>query len=301
MKRTILAFIISFLFFTPFVRGETMKALLVGQLYSIVTDPIKTQEFLDFVRKYQFTELTFYTGGPLETRVVPGKELDFSLLLTKLPAYGVTAVNIAIGSGAEMDRVMRFIDTYRPRITGFHLEYEWWNNKPRDFENAATLLKYMRQKGGPDRRIGAYIGWTTQSDMDGLVPLVDRLFIHAYVPDGKKTYAKIKGRLDQIMVSRKGGKTAPVVVSKKTVVYPLFSAEWLPPEICNQGPTHPEFYEQMCFMGPWLKANGGPTGAEAAFNRSELAGRTTADNWRNYAVVEGFFFYEYNHLKKALQ
>ncbi len=278
------------------------RGLYVGQLFSIVTDPVKTQEFLNFVQKYQFTELTFYTGGPLTTRVVPGKEPEFSALLTKVWALGtITAVNIAIGSSAEMDRVVNFINLYRPKITGFHLEYEWWNNKPRDFENAATLLKYMRQKGGPDRRIGAYIGWTTQSDMDGLVPLVDRLFIHAYVPDGKKTYAKIKGRLDQIMVTKKGGKTTPVVGVKKMLVCPLFSAEWLPPEICNQGPTHPEFYEQMCFMGPWLKANGGPMGAAAAFDRSELVGRTTADNWRNYAVIEGFFFYEYNHLKKALQ
>ena len=301
MKRLmlILFMILSILPFQS--KGEPMRALLVGQLYKIVTDSVKTQEFLDFVRKYQFTELTFYTGGPLATRVVPGKELEFSLLLTKLPAYGVTDVNIAIGSGAEMDRVMSFINTYRVRVTGFHLEYEWWNNKPRDFENAATLLKYMRQKGGQDRKIGAYIGWTTQSDMNGLVPLVDRLFIHAYVPDGKKTYSKVKGRLDQIMVTRKGGQTAPVIVSKKTDVYPIFSAEWLPPEICNQGPTHPDFYNQMCFLGPWLKANGGPAGAETAFNRAEAAGRTTTDNWRNYATIRGFFYYEYNHLKQALQ
>src|SRR5574343_594404 len=137
-------------------KGESMRALLVGKLYEIVTDPIKTQDFLNFVKKYQFTELTFYTGGPLATRVVPGKELEFSLLLAKVASYGVTDVNIAIGSGAEMDRVVSFINVYRPRITGFHLEYEWANNKRRDFENAATLLKYMRQKGGPERKIGAY-------------------------------------------------------------------------------------------------------------------------------------------------
>lgn len=269
-----------------------MRALLVGELYSIITDPIKTQEFLDFVRKYQFTELTFYTGGPVETRVVPGKELEFSLLLTKLSAYGVTDVNIAIDGGAEMDRVMKFIDTYRVRVSGFHLEYEWWNNNPRDFENAVTLLKYMRQKGGPDRRIGAYIGWTTQDDMKGLVPLVDRLFIHAYVPDGKKTYAQIKGRLDQIAALK------PV---KKVSVYPLLSVGWLPSETCNPGPTAPGFYDQMCFMGPWLKANAGPAGAEKAFGVSEASGRTTADNWRNYAIIQGFFFFEYNCLKNALQ
>lgn len=270
-----------------------MRGMYVGKLYSIITNPIKTQEFIDFVNKYQFTELNFYTGGPLETRVVPGKELEFSLFLSKVWGLGtITGVNIAIGSGAEMDRVMNFIDVYRPKITGFVSEMEFWNHKPRDFENAATLLKYMRQKGGPDRKIGAYIGWTTQSDMTGLLPLVDRLFIHAYVPDGKKTYAKIKGRLDQIMAAKP---------TKKVNVYPLFSAEWLPPEICNQGPKNPDFYNQMCFMGPWLKANGGPAGAETAFNRSKVAGRTTTDNWRNYATIQGFFYYEYNVLKQALQ
>lgn len=268
-----------------------MRGLYVGQLYSIVTDPIKTQEFLDFVKKYQFTELNFYTGGPLETRVVPGKELEFAKFITQVKQLGVS-VGIPIGSAAEMDRVMKFINAYSVKVDSFVLEMEFWNNKPRDFENAATLLKYMRQKGGPDRKIGAYIGWTTQSDMTGLLPLVDRLFIHAYVPDGKKTYAKIKGRLDQIMAAKP---------TKKVNVYPLFSAEWLPPEICNQGPKNPDFYNQMCFMGPWLKANGGPAGAETAFNRSEAAGRTTTDNWRNYATIQGFFFYEYNVLKQAIQ
>lgn len=268
-----------------------MRALLVGQLFSIVTSSVKVQDFLSFVQKYQFTELTFYTGGPLETRVVPGKEVEFCNLLTKVRGVGVTQVNIAIGSPGEMDRVMSFINSYNPRIDGFHLEYEWWNNSPRDFENAATLLRYIRQKGGPDRKIGAYIGWTTQSDMTALIPLVDRIFIHAYVPDGKKTYAKVKPRLDQIMAAKP---------TKKVSVYPIFSAEWLPPEICNQGPTHPDFYNQMCFMGPWFKANGGPAGAEKAFNASEVAGRTSKDNWRNYATISGFFYYSYTHLKQAL-
>lgn len=302
MKKIITIFLIASFFMSFQLKGETMKGLYVGQLQSIITDPIKTQEFLDFVKKYQFTELNFYTGGPLETRVITGKELEFSLFLEKIWKLDtINGVNIAIGSGAEMDRVMNFISVYKPKITGFVLEMEWWNNFPRDFENAATLLKYMRQKGGPDKKISAYIGWTMQSDMNGLLPLIDRLFIHAYVPDGKKTYSKVKGRLDQIMIARKEGQTTPIVVSKKTEVYPIFSAEWSPSEICNQGPSHPEFYNQMCFMGPWFKANGGPDGSIAAFNRSEASGRTSSDNWRNYAEIRGFFFYEYNQLKQALQ
>lgn len=270
-----------------------MRGLYVGQLYSIVTDETKTQEFLDFVKIGGFTELNFYTGGPLETRVVPGKEPQFGGLLTKIWALGtITDVNIAIGSPAEMDRVVNFINLYRPKITGFVLEYEFWNNKPRDVENAATLLKYMKQKGGPERKVGAYIGWTTQAEMATLVPLVDRLLIHSYVPDGKKTYLRIKSRLDQIMALKP---------DKKVSVYPIFSAEWSPPEICNQGPSNTEFYNKMCFMGPWLKANGGPAGAEAAFNRSEAAGRTSLDNWRNYVIIQGFFYYSYNHLRDALK
>lgn len=269
-----------------------MRALLVGQLHSILSSPVNEQAFLSFITKHQFTELTFYTGGPLATRVIPGKEAEFANLLTKVRSSGVTHVNIAIGSAAEMDRVMAFINKYSSRVDGFHLEYEWWNNKPRDFENAATLLKYIRAKGGDQRVIGAYIGWTMQSDMTALIPLVNRIFIHAYVPDGKKTYSKVKGRLDQIMAAKP---------TRKVDVYPIFSAEWLPPEICNQGTTHPDFYNQMCFMGPWLKANGGPAGAESAFNRSEAAGRTSTDNWRNYATIKGFFYYSYHHLEMALR
>lgn len=269
-----------------------MRTLLVGQLHSIVTDSVKEQEFVNFVKQYQFTELTFYTGGPVETRVIPAQELGFIKLLEKVRLAGVTIVNIAIGSVIEMDRVMNFINNNDVKIDGFHLEYEWWNNTPRDFETAVNLLQYIRSKGGESRFVGAYIGWTTQEEMTALIPLVDKLYIHSYVPDGKKTYSRLKARLDQIMVAK------PRV---KVSVYPIFSAEWLPPEICNQGTSHPDFYNQMCFMGPWLRANGGPSGAEKAFNRSEAAGRTTKDNWRNYAVIQGFSYYSYTYLKQALE
>jgi hypothetical protein len=276
---------------TP-VQGETMRQLLVGQLHSIVTNPTVADEFITFVKTHRFTELTFYTGGPLVTRVISGAEQQFSALLMRLPAAGVTHYNIAIGSFGEMDRVQRFIDTQcgGQLITGLHLEYEWWNNKPRDFENAKKVLNYMRQSGDGNKLVAAYIGWTTPEEMAELIPLVDRILIHAYVPDGTRTYSRVKARLDQIRTAR-----PPQRVS----VYPLFSAEWLPPELCDKGPKEPGFYDNMCFMGPWLKANGGVLGAERAFNTAVTNDKTKT--WTPSVRIDGYSYYSHVHLKEALK
>ena len=268
-----------------------MRALLVDNLYNIVTQPAETQNFLAFIAKYQFTELTFYTGGPLATRVIPGKEAEFNNLINQVKSYGVTTVRIAIGSTAEMNRVMQFVNTYQAKVDAFWTEYEWWNNSPRDFPTFVSLVNYIRSKGG-NRPIGTYIGWVTQEEMTTLTTLVDSIQIHAYVPNGDKTYSKVKGRLDMIKVAKP---------TKKVSFYTIFSAEWLPPEICNQGTSNPDFYNQMCFMGPWLKANGGPAGAETAYNKAEIADRTNTITWRNYAVQTGFYYYSYTNLRNALK
>lgn len=273
-----------------------MRGLLVGELYSIVTNPSKTQEFLDFVKKYGFTELTFYTGGPVATRVIPLKQSELKDLIEKVRAQGVNFVSIAVGGIAEMDRVTKFLSTYAVKIDGLWLEYEWWNNSPRDFTtNATTILKYMRSKAPAGTVIGAYIGWTTQNEMTSLLKLVDRIYMHSYVDRGTKLYPKVKDRLNQI-------KNA--VPSTKVKVLPIISAEWLPPEICNLGPKAPGYYDNMCFLGPWLKVNGAFDGAESSFNASEKEDRpllSTTKTWRNYAEITGFYYYSYTHCVNALK
>jgi hypothetical protein len=272
-----------------------MRGLLVGELYSIVTDTTKTQEFLNFVKKHRFTELTFYTGGPLATRVIPTKQQEFKALLEKVRAQGVTFVAIAVGGKTEMDRITAFLTTYSVKIDGLWLEYEWWNNKPRDFANAVEILKYMRYKSEVGTVIGAYIGWTEPEEMTTLLKVVDRVYIHSYVDNGSKLYNYMKTRLDQIRAA------APENLVK---VIPIISAEWLPPEICNLGPSTPGYSDNMCFLGPWLKANGAFVGAETAFKAAERSDRPTLTGiktWRNYAKIAGFYYFSYKHCVDALK
>jgi hypothetical protein len=270
------------------LKGEPMRALLVGNLSTILSSVEEVNTFLKYIKKNKFSELTFYTGGPAATRVIPNFEKEFACLLFRVYDYNVKHVNIAIGSITEFDRVNSFLSRYPVQVDGFHLEYEWWNNKPRDFEGAEYVLQYMKLHG-KGRRIGAYIGWVTQEEMDDLVLLVDRLFIHSYVPDGKKTYSRLKSRLD--LLPKTG-------IKKKIDVYAIFSAEWIPKEICNEGPSNPDFYDNSCFMGPWLKANGGFSEAERIFNEN-----MTYDiyaPWKSYANIKGFFYYSYSHVKDLL-
>lgn len=293
-KRSAKYILIVFLFFLQnIVQGEEyhMRALLVDNLYSIVTNEEEKQSFLKFISNHQFTELTFYTGGPVDTRVIPLKMPEFDDLIRKVQSVGVTRIQIAVGSVAEMDRVMMFIKTYQARVNGFWLEFEWWNNSPRNFASAKSLITYIRANG-EGRSIGAYIGWVTQEEMTDLTRMVDFIYIHSYVPNGKRTYSKVKDRLNMIQVAK------PI---RKARIFPIFSAEWLPPEICNQGPSNPSFYDQMCFMGPWLKDNGGVIGAENAFNAENALDRRSSTSWRNYASIRGFYYFAYTHLAKALQ
>ena len=267
-----------------------MRALLVDNLYTIVTNSDEKQKFLNFIARYQFSELTFYTGGPVETRVIPLKMPEFNNLINQVFSMGITKVQIAIGSTQEFDRVMTFIKTYQSRVNGFWLEFEWWNHDPRDFYAAKSLISYIRTNG-EGRTIGTYIGWVNQSEMTDLTKIVDYIYIHSYVPNGNKTYSKIKSRLDMIQTAKP---------TQKAKIMPIFSAEWLPPDICNQGPANPSFYDQMCFMGPWLKDNNGVIGAETAFNKAEISDRTGSISWRNYAVIKGFYYYSYLNLSKVL-
>lgn len=288
--------LLSFLTLASTTGEADMRGLLVGDLYSIVTDTTKTQEFLSFVKKHKFTELTFYTGGPVDTRVIPTKQPEFKALLDKVRSQGVTFVSIAVGGKNEMDRITAFLTTHSVKIDGLWLEYEWWNNKPRDFDsNAVELLKYMRYKSAPGTVIGAYIGWTEQAEMNVLLKIVDRVYIHSYVDRGSKLYPQMKTRLAQIQAA------APEYPVK---VIPIISAEWLPPAICNQGPTAPGYYDNMCFLGPWLKANNAFSGAESSFKDSEKSDRPTESGvktWRNFAKIAGFYYFSYKHCVDALK
>ena len=283
--------IIIFVCLIPTKGNSQMRALLVDNLYSIVTSSTKTQEALTFIQQQGFSELTLYTGGPISTRVLPSKEVQLNNFITQARLKGITKINIAIGSNIEMDNVMKFINEYNGKVDGFWLEYEWWNNKPRDFNNAISLIKYIKQKGG-DRTIGVYIGWIYQSEMSSLVNLVDYIYIHSYVSSGWQTYSRIKSRLDMIQMA---------LPLRKVKVYPIFSAEWLPQEICNQGTSNSSFYDCSCFMGPWLTKNDGVKGAEVAFNTSEYADRKKYNTWRNYASIEGFYYFSFTNLIKEIK
>ena len=272
------------------------RGMYVGQLKSIISSESESQDLIQFIKKHKINELTFYTGGPAEKRVLPEMKKEFSVLLTKIWKCGtIKNVNLAIGDSIEIDRSIDFILSTNSKITGFTLEYEWWNHRPRDFSNALALLKEIRQVSKLQLRkpvsIGAYIGWTSQEEMNDLVLYVDRLLIHSYVQDGKQTFNLFKDRLTQVATT--GWK-------KKIGVFALFSAEWEPEEVCDSGSSHPEFFNQMCFMGKWLKENG-IKNAEKAFKDSEKESRESMINWRKTVSFKGFYYFEYNHLKKVIK
>ena len=55
------------------------RGMYVGQLKSIVSSESEIQDLIQFIKKHKINDLTFYTGGPAEKRVLPEMKKEFSI------------------------------------------------------------------------------------------------------------------------------------------------------------------------------------------------------------------------------
>jgi hypothetical protein len=202
--------------------------------------------------------------------------------MAKARTRGIREI-IAIGGDSNVmwDRINAFHNNQAP-FDGLLTEIEFWNqdNKTKAFEDFLGYLRHVRSltwsHGLPP--LAAYIGWPNASQISAMAPLLDSFYVHAYVRTPDSAFGYAADRLQSIS-------SAARALKKKIPVRFIFSAE---SALCNAG---------VPFMGSWMAQTGATcfTDAEnvvtAAFSASGLG----AD-----IVLQGFQYYEYFYLRKAL-
>lgn len=258
------------------------RALLVDNLKVLLLDEREQQRFFTFIADHAITELGLYLFGPETKRVLPDLRPALAAFVARARGFGTSLTAIG-GSEREFDEIMRFQNdaTLPGKFDALWLEYEYWNNDPKDFHRYLHLLDYMRQAGN-GLTVGAYIGWPLQSEVKALSAKADRLFIHCYVDSGHKTYDYCRERL-----------TWFGSLGRAIEIWPLFSAEWRPAEICNSK-TNPTGKEPSCFMGPWLASHGFDAAEQAFRDRF----RDEPASWRQDLMLKGFYYFAYSHAKE---
>jgi hypothetical protein len=245
----------------------------------ILGDAQKEQKVLDFIAANRIESAALYDLGTI---------LQDATLQTALQSF------IPRARSAGLLRVEAVGSTYTPTwdavaafhqsksgFDGFVTEIEFWNGGA-TFQQLIDTAKYVRglkltAPGGGEPTLSVYAGWIDQTQADGMVPWIDRVYLHVYVDQASQAFGYGKSRMQMIA-------DANASQSRKVDVWPIFSAE-----------DHAWSAGAETFMGEWLQANG-MDAAEAAF-----LGAYEADALHDTVVVSGFQYYDYFFLSTYLQ
>lgn len=269
-----------------------IRGLYLDQMHTYMNTTDEIPKIVDFVTKYRINDVAFYANN-----VIPVYSDNVKLLMEKLRAVGVATIRVAIGSIKEADKMLNFHNTVA-MWDGVVLEREWWNTKPRDFSSAIEVLQYIQMMYPRWINIAAYIGRVEGDEMQQLVDNTDMIFIHSYVDHPSKTFSYGSRRYEMF-------KDVRLPEDYQHVIIPLFSIEFHSCAVCNQGKKHPDYYNQMCFLGKWMSVH------NEEFEKNDLlpsAFVKVEDYWMESYQDEiretkvspkyypgGFYYYAYTH------
>jgi len=246
----------------------------------IVGDSAKEQHVIDFILAQRIDSVALYDLH----RIFPDDDVKQALksFMKRLRDNGVTRI---LGIGAEYkphwDNMLDFHNNIAP-FDGFLTEIEFWNGGA-TFEEFIELLEYARElpwkpaPNGEKPTLASYVGWITQEQVDEMVPLLDYLYVHAYVTQASLAYPRVEERFQFIADANQR-------LGTNTKVLPIYSAE-----------DHDWAAGNEYFMGEWLQTNCIPK-AEAQFMKDFEAGP-----YANKLELAGHMFYEYFFASKYLE
>jgi hypothetical protein len=222
--------------------GQIGQNVLGGatEAYSnILGDPAKEAAVLTYIGAHRIDSLALYDLGAILGD--PALTADLVSFLNRAATQGVVDVN-AVGDTTQSawDAIATF-QKQNALLDGLLTEIEFWNPGV-TFQQFTATLQYMRSLGVQGRsgnpiRIASYIGWPTQAQVDALVPLVDRLYVHVYVTSPDQAYGYGQQRFRYIA-------SANAQLGTHVDVWPIFSAEGV---MWKAGAE--------TFMGDWLAAH----------------------------------------------
>jgi hypothetical protein len=207
---------------------------------NILGDPVKEAKVLAFIGAHRIESLALYD---LDTILNDGAlAADLLSFLDRAAIEGVIDVNAVADSDQNMWNTIAAYQQQHARFDGVLTEIEFWNPGGPTFQDYTATLTYVRSLGmkarsGAPMRIASYIGWPDANQIDALVPLVDRLYVHVYVKSPNTAYAYGQQRFQWIA-------SANTRLHTHVDVWPIFSAE---------GVMWSAGTEQ--FMGDWLSTH----------------------------------------------
>jgi hypothetical protein len=197
------------------------------------------QALLTFVRDNGFNYLVFYDAFNRE--LLNDRSDAIASLISRAKAeYDVREVGVALGDKRGADLVVEYNSDRdaNARIDVLNLEYEFWNQTPRDeaFAFSVDALSYFNDVGKTHSLLTeTYIGWIEQHEGDALARVLDRVLVHYYRTTDVGNVDVGLERLEYLAAGRAG--LSPLRF------LPIFSSEG------------PENTLDLPFMGTWLETH----------------------------------------------
>lgn len=234
----------------------------------ILGDAPKEDALLSFANEHAIRSLALYDLGA----ILGDTDLRAALVsfMERARAMGIQRIEAIGGTDlAQWDRIHTFHRDEAP-FDGLVTEIEFWN----DQATLAELIAVLEHVEPFDIPVAVYVGWLDAAQARAIAPLVDRMYIHAYVDDPSTAWGYAD---DRILMFQAENAAQGLSVD----VWPIYSAEdtaWA------AGSEH--------FMGEWLSAHSLDE-AEATFMADyEASGATIA--------ITGHQHYDYFFLERYL-
>lgn len=258
--------------------GQVMLTGDQSAYAEILGDEQKEASLLQFIELHGFDSIALYNLNV----ILADEDLSTALqsFMARARDAGVERIEAigAEGSG-PWDAIHEFHEERAP-FDGLVTEIEFWAGSV-SFDDFIDTLEYVRSltfrdtESGAAPTLTAYVGWPTAEQVEAMLPLLDRLYVHAYVKNGELAHGYVAERFQAVHAANQK-------LGTNVEVRPIFSAEG---EAWAAGDEH--------FMGEWL-AEHGLAAAESAllgdFEASSLAGELELDGYQYY---EYFFLQQY--------
>jgi hypothetical protein len=269
--------------------AQPYKGLYVNNFQSIINSQTGIDSLLQYAQNNNFTTLTLYDLWPIHQQYnltsVSGSQVLANFINKAKTQYGIQEI---AATGENYWFFNTVIHAYNQmhgfsneKIDVYNLEFEFWNTNPAVANYYCS--SYLAPNNIPCTVQGAYsfylselqnihnlaindgcltetyLGWPDSSQAVGIIPHVDRVFIHAYLSNPANAFGYTLSRLEDF-----GSAGAEVKV------IPLFSSE-------------------PGFMGPWLASHNEPD----AFNHYQTAYNSATGSWKQNIDLHGYQWYKY--------
>jgi hypothetical protein len=243
----------------------------------ILGDGNKEAVTLAFIEAHRIESLALYDLGT----ILADPALTTALLsfLDRARARGVVEVNaIADVTHGAWDAIASTQKQNGP-FDGVITEIEFWNPGT-TFQQFTDTLSYVRSlqmttRLGAPLKIGVYIGRPDQNQVNTMLPLIDRLYVHVYVTSPDQAYAYGQMRFQYIAA-------ANASLGTSVEVWPIFSAEGVQ---WSAGAEH--------FMGDWLATHTLDEAENTLLTSWEANPPGPSAHVTGFQYYEGFFMAEY--------